>query len=232
MTMTKVMLIGLALGTVLILGCGDNGTHEQSDSGTQPQQHDAAPPEDAGNGQDAPAGCGFAAVYSTFDFVSTDIGTNSTEDPSNYLFFDGFLNQAANPDLLEIELVSGYGVFVDGLKAGTFKLTGDELDYGTCGLCVRLLSKVDPASWEANQYYMATGGTVTLSSVMGQLAGTLSNVTFTHVDIDQSTLVSTPLDDGCNSRASSVSFEAEMAAPDGGWEDTDGGAAMPDGMQM
>jgi hypothetical protein len=231
--MTKLMLIGLALGAVLAIGCGDNGTHEQqSDAGTAPDA-EQPPAEDAGTGQDAPAGCGFAAVYSTMDFVSTAVGTNSSYDPNQYVYLDGFLDQGATPDLLEIELMAGYGVFADGIKTGTFNLTGDEINYGSCGLCVRLLSKVDPATWEAGQYYMATGGTVTITSLHPQVAGTLANVKFEHVSIDTVTLESTPLGDGCTTQAKSASFDAELEAPDGGWEDIpDGGASMPDGMHM
>jgi hypothetical protein len=229
--MKTLTLIGLVLGATLAFGCGDNGTHEQqSDAGTT---HDTAEPpaEDAGTGQDAPAGCGFAAVYSTMDFVSTDVGTNSSYDPNQYVFFDGFLNQEATPDLLEIELMAGYGVFAEGITTGTFRLTGDEVNYGSCGLCVRLLSKVDPASWEAGQYYMATGGTVTITSLHPQVTGTLENVKFEHVSIDTTTLESTALNDGCTTQAAAASFEAALEAPDGGWgEDSDGG--MPDGMHM
>jgi hypothetical protein len=224
--MKQHMLIGLALGALLALGCGDS-TSAQQDAG--PAQ-DSAPVPDANPGRDAPEGCGFAAIYDTLAFVSTDIGTDSSYDPSNYVFFDGFLNQDATPDVLEIELVNGYGVFADGFKPGTFTLAGDEVDYGTCGLCVRLLSRVDPATWEASQYYMATGGSVTLTSVHPHVSGTLNLVTFAHVDIDTTTLQSMQLDDGCTSQATSVSFDAELETPDGGFpEDTDGGV---DGQHM
>lgn len=64
---------------------------------------------------------------------------------------------------------------------------------------------------------MATGGTVTVAVVgtaLGQqLTGTLSNLTFAHVTIDQSTFMSTPVGDGCTSSITSASFDGTLEAP-------------------
>jgi hypothetical protein len=121
---------------------------------------------------------------------SSDTGTSGEA----MVFWDGLLNNDTNPDAIAVELYGGAGVFASNpqLKTGIFELTGDELNYATCGLCVLLYTDLMDVSGTTRptDFYMATGGTVTLTSVNGNIKGSLSNVTFEHVTIDNATFQS------------------------------------------
>lgn len=104
--------------------------------------------------------------------------------------------------VLDILLADGLGAFSGGtVQPGTYVLAGDELQFATCGVCVRLL--VDDRDW-----YMATGGTVTIMSVSPRLTLSLTDVTFEHVTIDVMSAVSTPVGDGCTSAVQATDLDA------------------------
>lgn len=109
---------------------------------------------------------------------------------------------------LLIELYDGIGVFEEGITPGVFELSGDELDFATCGLCIRFYEGVDGNDYRG--VYMPTGGTVTFTSVAGWLTGSLSNVTLQRVNIDPETLETTPHPDGCTTEIESLSFDAAL----------------------
>lgn len=118
----------------------------------------------------------------------------------------GALNADSPPDLIDIELFKGFGAFTTGeIRTGTFEITGEELTFATCGVCVFIgadyVDGVGPTS-----DYLATGGTVTITSVSPNLTGTMSNMTFEHVTVDAG--ASTPHVDGCESALTSLSFDA------------------------
>jgi len=108
-------------------------------------------------------------------------------------------------DELDIQLYNGLGVFPTGITPGTYALAGPDLDYASCGLCVLIYENID-AQTNYRGVYMATGGTVTLTSVDGNFAGSADHLTFEHVNIDANTLISTPDPDGCPSAVDNVTF--------------------------
>jgi len=115
----------------------------------------------------------------------------------------GFLLNS-NGDEVHIELYNNEGVFTGGsVRTGTFALTGAEIQYSTCGACVRLFEG------GSSRNFLATGGTLTLTSVSGNLTGTLTNVTFVEVTI-ASGFVSTPVPGGCTSAITSMSFSTPI----------------------
>jgi hypothetical protein len=117
------------------------------------------------------------------------------------IFYQAILNDDA--DVVVIELFNGFTVFSEGLRTGTFELTGDDLDYATCGICVRIFGDVGPLG-DVRQVYMATGGTVTISelglSLNGRFRTRLEAVELEHVTIHPETFESIPVGDGCRSR--------------------------------
>jgi len=132
-----------------------------------------------------------------------------TNVPPEFIGYQGTLNADASPDVLDIELYKGFGVFTTGeIRTGTYTITGDEANYATCGVCVLLLADVNTTSGAPGSLYMATGGTVNITSVSPNITGTLSNMTFVHVDIDSTTFQSTPNADNCPSAITSLSFDA------------------------
>ncbi|MGC4116554.1 MAG: hypothetical protein QM765_18645 [Myxococcales bacterium] len=88
-------------------------------------------------------------------------------------------------------------------QPGTYVLSGDELNYATCGVCVLMVDNLGTP-------YMVTSGTVVLTSVSGNLTGTLTNATFEEVTIDGQTYESTPVAGGCQSSITSVAFDAAI----------------------
>lgn len=139
---------------------------------------------------------------------------NSANDDE--LDFFAALEAAPPTDFLQIQLYAGYGVFGTGaVTPGTYQLTGDETNFATCGACVIITTDVTQNS--AGDNYMATGGTLTVTTAgtaNGQmLVGSLSNVTLTHVNIDDTTGETTAVGDGCNTQITSASFSGTLMAP-------------------
>jgi hypothetical protein len=223
--MKKVSL--LAVAAIVICACGSSSPRSGRDGGTgadAPQQaadasqpaSDGPPPADApptppGDGGAGP--CLAAADYGAAGLVPGQAAYNDAADPAGGEHWYGPLNQDAKPDLATVELYSGAGAFQTGLTTGTFQLTGDELNYATCSLCVLVWANVTTqgSQMQAAQQYLATGGSVTLTAVSGRITGTLSNVTFRHVTIDQQTWQSTPAADGCQTQIGSLSFDAPIS---------------------
>ena len=161
-------------------------------------------PEVNGSGGEGgyPGGCDIEKDYGSLGAVD---GTATIPD-DGIIDYTTLLDQGTLPDELHIQLFDGLGVFADGVAApGTYELTGDELNYSTCGACVLIFE--NPAS--ANDYrgvYMATGGTVTITEVSPKLVGTLKNVSFQHVTLDQDSN-SIPVGDDCGTHIKSLSFD-------------------------
>jgi hypothetical protein len=119
--------------------------------------------------------------------------------------------QGGSPyDELEIQLWVGYGALSGGLAAGTYNITGDELRYSTCGVCVFInTDRSDPETYVDD--YFATGGSITLDSVNGTLAGSVNGLSFEHVVFADGDSV--PVGDGCVTILDGASFSAPLTAP-------------------
>ena len=209
----RLTLSAIMISSLFVAACGDDGD-------TVSPTIDAARIDAAGN-TDAPAA---ACTVSTTNFAERGALTGS------YLFRPGMnaaatddeldvLSQleAAQPtDLLRIQLYAGYGAFANrAIVPGTYQITGAELDFATCGVCVMLATNVTANSYDDD--YMATSGTVTITAagtaVGGTLSGSLSNIQFHHVMIDDQTGATTPAPDTCTSAMSSATFSGTLAAP-------------------
>ena len=142
--------------------------------------------------------CNVSSSYGTVTPVS------QSASGSSYYGTNGRFVLNSNNDYVDIELYPGEGVFAGGsVRTGTFSLIGAELQYSTCGACVRLFDG------RSAKQFLATGGTLTLTSVSGNLTGTLTNVTFVEVTMDGS-WVSTPVPGGCTSSITSMSFNTPI----------------------
>ena len=122
--------------------------------------------------------------------------------------------EAVTPgDMLDVQLFSDLGVFKDqgGFVTGTFQLAGDELNYRTCGLCVLIYENVD-ANDAYRGVYLATSGTVTLTSVAGS-SPARSATSSSSTSPSPATSVSTPHADGCRSAVDSLSFNVSIVGP-------------------
>lgn len=121
----------------------------------------------------------------------------------------GLINGDAMPDVFQLELYKGFGVFTGGeIVPGTYALTGDELNYSTCGVCPRIFANVDTTSGMPTQQFYVTGGSVTVTAINPNLTFTVSDLQYVEVTIDETTFVSTPVENGCTSSITSLSFDA------------------------
>ncbi len=129
----------------------------------------------------------------------------------NRLEWRGDLDAAALPDQLAVELFAGAGVFTGAdIQPGTYTIEGDELDYATCGVCVLLYT--DVAGGVERDVYLATAGSVAITSVSPTLAGQVSGVSFEHVTINPVSYESTPDPDMCRSALTDASFATPVTA--------------------
>jgi hypothetical protein len=110
-------------------------------------------------------------------------------------------------DHLVIDLWDGYGAFSGGFRTGSFTLSGAETSWEDCGVCVRVEADYDGGP-SFTDHYMATGGTVNLTSVDGRITGTITNVTFRHIVVNMGPPeTSMPHADGCMSLIVSGTFD-------------------------
>jgi 5'-nucleotidase len=205
----------LAAAALFACACGGNNeNHNQQDAGVQddaahqwdvnrPQQ-DATPQQDTG-----PVTCLVSADYGTLGDLGGYVSDGA--DITDSAAYVAALNNATKPDLIWFELYDGYGVFANGIKPGTYQLTGDELGYDTCGLCVTYTADYDLDNGSWLQDYMATGGTVVIEEVTPRFKGSFSNLTFARADIDGSTGATTLFDD-CTSAIGGGTFDAWFGA--------------------
>jgi len=167
-----------------------NGTDDDGDG-----QADCADSDCASDPSCATASCSASSSYGAATLGNQTIADDTLPD---HLAATGDLN--GDPDQLVIELFNGYGVMTGGIAPGTYTLAGADLDYATCGLCVYVVG-------DGQDMYLATGGTVEITSIEPSLQVSFSNLTFQHVDVDQDTSETTPSADGCTSSLTSGGFD-------------------------
>lgn len=165
---------------------------------------------DGNNADSAPVNCKVNQSYGAVT-PTTQEAHSAMDDQggTNYwVFLD--INADAMPDIMLVDLYPGFGAFADGIPAtgATVQLTGEDASFETCGACVSIQPDYTD-NGPADDQYIAVGGTLNLTSATAtSLAGNLSNVTFQHVNVDQSSLATTPHPDGCMATLDSVAFSA------------------------
>ncbi|MSP17093.1 MAG: hypothetical protein EXR73_10890 [Myxococcales bacterium] len=124
----------------------------------------------------------------------------------------GSINTDMAPDYLSLQLFKGYSVFPMAITPGTYQITGEELNYATCAVCVILYTDLIDTGMGGvpTDTYLATAGTVELISVMGNLKANLSGLQFRHVNIDDMSFESMPHPSGCSSAVTSAAFDTPI----------------------
>jgi hypothetical protein len=140
------------------------------------------------------AGCLIAGNYGD---LGSKTGT-TTLGPSTVTIV---LDAGPPRDSFFLKLVTGKGAFAGGLATGTFALSGADLDFNNCGLCVNLLA--DIGNMGPAKFYFATAGSVTLTSTTPPV-GTLSGVTLHEV-----TSGGQPILGGCTASIDAMAFSAQ-----------------------
>ena len=172
----------------------------------------------AGNGGAAGAACLAPATYAQSSLYN---GEGETVVATNYVEeVQGNITSVAGANYLTVALGAGQGHFTSGITAGTYVLNSSDAQYATCSICILVyINAVDNNTGylAADATYLATSGTLALTSVAsgstgtGTIAGLLSNVTLQQVTIDQATQTSTPVG-ACTTTISSLSF-SESSTP-------------------
>lgn len=194
----------------IALACGG----DDGDGGKIMVQPDSGMPDAAVICTAMPSYAGVAAGSNTqfaTDYPASGSGSSARPHVQQYL---GAMS--ADIDALELLLFSGFGGFGSGdIKPGTYALTGDETKFSTCGACVLIgtdITQSGQADW-----YMATGGSLTLTMAGGgsgtTLSGSLSNVNFAHVGKDADGEPTDTVVDNCVASIPSANFTATLKAP-------------------
>src|ERR1700712_731969 len=136
-------------------GGGGGGTHINVDA------HSGS-----GSGSGSAAPCTASATYgSDFgsagdQFAAWDNGSGSAKTaPGVFEEWDANLNADAAPDGIRLELYRNSGALT-AIAPGTYQITGDDAQYKTCGVCVRIFADITQTSADD---YLATSGVVTLT---------------------------------------------------------------------
>lgn len=115
-------------------------------------------------------------------------------------------SDAATRDVVFVQLKGGKGAFAGRDPApGTYPLTGAELDYNTCGVCVTVIGDI-VAGQGPTQFYFQRAGTVTITSAAGSLVGSVSGMEFLELDLGTEELVR----DGCETQVGGLSFDEAL----------------------
>jgi hypothetical protein len=173
-----------------------------------------APTEDAGPS----AVCRVAPSYGDVGKIPPErsLAVRRDDDSGDAMSITYIAGLNSDQDQVLIQLYKGFGVFTSkSILAGSYVLAGEELNYATCGACVRMFADRPFGGGIALQDLMATAGTLTIAEVgpagSGAFKATLSGVAFEHVNID-ATFTSMPVDDGCETSISRLVADVPMSA--------------------
>lgn len=144
------------------------------------------------------------------DYPATGSGDEAT---LHNIFFIAPLDADEPGDYLYIDLYEQYGAFEGGdIATGNFAIAGDDTRYSSCGACIMIGADVT-ADGDVDDWYVAGGGVLNLTSVTGRLTGSLQNVTLHRFITDADGNASdTPTYD-CMTRIPSLSFDTPLLAP-------------------
>lgn len=172
---TSCLLIALA-------ACGNVKNDELPDAGVASDGMSAVDgePEEL----DAEVGCLAATTYGA-PVVADQTATHA--NPPDVYYVGG--NIDGGGDVFQLQLYAGFGVFASGVVPGTYQITGDEAQFATCGACALVFARFTPDMPldDPDRVYLATSGSVEISSVTPALTGTVRSLVLEHVTIDTNT---------------------------------------------
>lgn len=185
----------ICCGGVSSAGGADGGSGDaDAGSGSDGSPVDAAPlcvvaeRYETWSADDSSASAGGTAADGLFVFAG--LGGKDLFKVSFATGFEPYLGADGLPDPSD-----GTGTQDDLVVPGPIDIAGPQLAYATAGVAVEIFGDVSGETFE--QSYYATGGSVQLDSVDGQLVFSVADVTFEHVNIDPETLEQTADASGC-----------------------------------
>jgi hypothetical protein len=196
--------IAALLAAPLAMSCGGVKSAGEADAGAGGDV-DASSGSD-GSPVDAAPRCAVAERYEVFSADDSSASAGGTAADGLFVFAG-----LGDGDLFKVTFATGFEPYLgaDGLSdpsdgsgtqddlvvPGAVDIVGPQLAYATAGVAVEIFGDVSGETFE--QSYYATGGSVQLDSVDGQLAFSVQDVTFEHVHIDPETLEQTTDSSGC-----------------------------------
>ncbi|MEM9494173.1 MAG: hypothetical protein AAGC55_33815, partial [Myxococcota bacterium] len=175
-----------------------------------------------GDGTDGGTACvvpsEISEVNPTFRLVSNFGGGDEPPDYTQWVGTRIPLDDSATPDLLDIDVFKGYGVFTEALQIGTFEITGAETSYADCGACIAIFGDHSP-ELGSDHMLMAQSGTLTIDSLPaatgGRYAGSIENVTLSEVVYDPAVEDYAVVPGGCQSTIERWSFDVTVGETPG-----------------
>lgn len=143
---------------------------------------------------------------------------NETNQDLYKISFTAALEPTEPQDIFFFEVFTGYEPFGTEEKptpavAGTYPMTGNQLQYEDCSVCLTLGTNADETGYEDD--FMVTGGTVNITQIgvaVGQMLDvTFTDLTFEHVFI--SSAHSEPVGNDCVTAISNASFTGVLEVP-------------------
>jgi hypothetical protein len=191
--------LAVLLAVPWAISCGGVNSADEADAGSgngvdASSSADATPPcavadrYELLSADDSSSSAGGTAVDGLFVFAG--LGDGDLFKVTFVPGFEPYLGTDGQPDPTD-----GSGTQDDLVVPGPVDIAGTQLAYATAGVAVEIFGNVSGET--AEQSYYATGGSVQLDSVDGQLTFSVENVTFEHVHIDPDTLEQTTDPSGC-----------------------------------
>jgi len=208
--------LALALSaSLLAAACGG------SDNDDSPVLPDAAAGSDAAIDAPAQRTCSIGSDLGTpagLTFVAEELNQNDPESPdATFVRILAVTDQGPPLDAINIQLWPGFGPYDPVIVTDPVTITGDETSFYTCGACALLIGDADPMTGASMQDFVASSGTMTITTVgatVGEtVAGTLENAVFREVTFDDDNQAQTDVPNGCTVNLASVAFSATIQAP-------------------
>lgn len=208
---------------LVLVGCAAPSSDTGGDDGVTPDAPSMTTP-DGSPGATCPLAAAMGDAGSLSALKSQRCNVPGTMGTKKWYRLSATL-PGAPTDIVQLELWDGQGVFAGTtVKTGTYQITGAELAYGTCGVCLRAAGDKGTAGAKT---YFATGGTVEVTSVGAAgtaLTAKITNATFAEVN---STNAKVP--GGCTTALAGVTVSGTIVdvGGGGGGGGTGGGASCP-----
>jgi len=206
-------LIAIAAPAVYAFACG-GGSTSHVDSGIHLlDMGSGGNPDGSGSGSN-PGGCSALTSYSPPAFGSNNSQAQDTAaGGSNVHEQDFFGVMNSDVDVLGLSLFANFGGFGSGgdIAPGTYTIQGDDAAWSTCVICVLIATDVG-SDGTPKDFYFATSGSVTLTTVTGQLSGSVTGANFIHVGTSMGQPADPPAVDSCASTISSATFNTPLTA--------------------
>jgi hypothetical protein len=139
-------------------------------------------------------------------------------DPNNPGFIQSILilnefQEVTDPlDLMFINMQRGAGPFVDGIAPGAYNISAEGVGLGVFILGDYRIDPGGPGTPDTfEMFYVANGGTLTITEINPGLAYEFVDVTFVESDVE----TGEPIDDGCTTSFASGSFDFNPTQPPG-----------------